>query len=41
MIQQETRPISKRKAFTLLSIDERSHGSIELKADVADEEGDK
>jgi small subunit ribosomal protein S17 len=38
---KETRPISKRKAFTLLSIDERSHGSIELKADVADEEGDK
>ena len=38
---KETRPISKRKAFTLLSIDERSHGSIELKADVADEEGNK
>lgn len=38
---KETRPISKRKAFTLASIDERSHGSIELKADVADEEGNK
>jgi len=30
----ETRPISKNKSFTLVSIDERSHGSIELKADV-------
>ncbi len=26
-----TRPVSKTKAFTLVSIDERSHGSIELK----------
>ena len=31
---KETRPISKRKSFTLVSVDERSHGSIELKADV-------
>lgn len=38
---KETRPISKRKSFTLVSVDERSHGTIELKADVADEEGDK
>ena len=39
---KETRPISKRKAFTLVSVDERSHGTIELKADVvADEEGEK
>jgi len=29
----ETRPISKRKAFKLVSVDERSHGSIELKND--------
>lgn len=29
----ETRPISKTKFFTLVSVDERSHGSIELKAD--------
>ena len=28
---EETRPISKRKAFTLVEINERSHGSIELK----------
>ncbi len=35
---QETRPISKRKSFTLLSIDERSHGAIELKDDVTTEE---
>lgn len=31
----ETRPISKTKAFTLVSIDERSHGSIELKEEEA------
>lgn len=31
---KETRPISKSKSFTLVSVDERSHGSIELKADV-------
>lgn len=29
----ETRPISKRKAFTLVSVDERAHGSIELKTE--------
>jgi len=27
----ETRPISKRKSFALISIDEKSRGSIELK----------
>lgn len=27
----ETRPISKTKAFKLVSVDEKSHGSIELK----------
>lgn len=31
---KEVRPISKSKAFTLVSVDERSHGSIELKAEV-------
>lgn len=30
---QETRPISKRKSFMLVSVDERSHGTIELKSD--------
>lgn len=30
---RETRPISKRKAFTLDHIDEKSRGSIELKED--------
>ncbi len=30
---KEVRPISKHKSFTLQSIDERSHGSIELKSD--------
>ena len=30
---KETRPISKNKSFTLVSIDERSHGTIELKND--------
>ncbi len=29
----ETRPISKRKFFSLVSVDERSHGSIELKSE--------
>ena len=29
----ETRPISKRKAFTLVSVNERAHGSIELIAE--------
>jgi len=38
---KETRPISKRKFFTLASIDDRSHGSIELKADVATDEEEK
>ena len=33
-----TRPISKSKAFTLVSVDERSHGTIELKPDVEEEE---
>ena len=36
----ETRPISKRKSFTLTNIVDRSHGTIELKAD-AESEGDK
>ena len=35
---KETRPISKRKAFTLSEVVERSHGSIELKADAEVEE---
>ena len=35
---KEVRPISKRKTFTLAEIHERSHGSIELKADVENEE---
>lgn len=34
----ETRPISKSKFFKLVSVDERAHGSIELKDDVAVEE---
>lgn len=34
----ETRPISKNKSFKLVSVDERSHGSIELKNDVEGEE---
>jgi len=29
----ESRPVSKRKAFVLKSIDEKSRGSIELKSD--------
>lgn len=29
----ETRPISKTKFFKLVSVDERAHGSIELKAE--------
>ncbi len=37
----ETRPISKRKSFTLSEVVERSHGSIELKADVEGAEEDK
>lgn len=35
---KETRPISKNKSFTLVSVDERSHGTIELKSDVVSEE---
>lgn len=31
----EVRPISKTKSFTLLSIDERSQGSVELKDEEA------
>lgn len=31
----ETRPISKSKKFALVNIDERSHGSIELKEEEA------
>lgn len=31
---KEVRPISKTKSFTLVSVDERSKGSIELKTDV-------
>lgn len=38
---KETRPISKNKAFTLVSVDERSHGTIELKSDVVGEEEEK
>jgi small subunit ribosomal protein S17 len=34
---KETRPISKNKSFTLVSVDERSHGTIELKAEVEGE----
>jgi small subunit ribosomal protein S17 len=29
----ETRPVSKTKAFKLVSVNERAHGSIELKAE--------
>lgn len=35
---KEVRPISKTKSFALVSVDERSHGTIELKADVESEE---
>jgi len=35
---KETRPISKNKSFTLVSVDESSHGTIELKTDVEAEE---
>lgn len=34
----ETRPISKTKAFTLQSVDEKSRGSIELKDDTVEAE---
>ncbi len=35
---KEVRPISKTKAFTLVSVDELSHGSIELKDEVVSTE---
>ena len=38
---KETRPISKRKSFILLNIDERSHGSIELSSEVTEVAGAK
>jgi small subunit ribosomal protein S17 len=38
VVIKETRPISKRKSFTLAEVVERSHGTIELKADVESEE---
>lgn len=34
VVIKEVRPISKRKAFTLAEIVERSHGTIELKSEV-------
>ncbi len=34
----ESRPLSKTKSFTLLKIDEKSRGSIELKQEVLSEE---
>ena len=41
VVIKETRPISKRKSFTLSEIVERSQGTIELKSDVEGEEEDK
>lgn len=38
VVIKETRPISKRKSFTLTEVVERSHGTIELKAGVVSEE---
>ncbi len=38
VVIKETRPISKRKSFTLAEVVDRSHGTIELKADVVSEE---
>ncbi|MFZ1249838.1 MAG: 30S ribosomal protein S17 [Candidatus Microsaccharimonas sp.] len=35
---KETRPISKNKSFTLVSVDERSHGTIELKDETNEED---
>jgi small subunit ribosomal protein S17 len=35
---KEVRPISKTKAFTLVSVDERSHGSIELNTEAVEAE---
>jgi len=37
----ETRPISKRKSFTLAEVVERSHGTIELKAEVVNAEAEE
>ncbi len=37
VIVSETRPISKRKSFTLTSIEKRSVGSIEVKNDAEEE----
>jgi len=34
----ETRPISKTKSFVLANIEERAHGTVELKAEVVDTE---
>lgn len=33
---KEVRPISKTKSFTLVSVDERSHGTIELKSEAVE-----
>ena len=38
VVIKETRPISKRKSFTLAEVVDRSHGTIELKAGVVSEE---
>ena len=35
----ETRPISKTKSFTLAAIEEKSRGSVDLKAEVEEGEG--
>ncbi|MBB1562137.1 30S ribosomal protein S17 [Candidatus Saccharibacteria bacterium] len=35
----ETRPISKTKSFTLAAIEEKSRGSVDLKAEVEEVEG--
>ncbi|HEY0965051.1 MAG TPA: 30S ribosomal protein S17 [Candidatus Saccharimonadales bacterium] len=37
----ETRPISKTKAFVLANIEERAHGTVELKDDVTEVASDK
>ena len=36
----ETRPISKTKSFTLAAIEEKSRGSVDLKAEVEEGEGE-
>ena len=36
-----TRPVSKNKSFALTSVDERSHGSLELKPEVVAAEENK